>query len=322
MLNLTVHKRATPPPRSLSLFAIVRNEDYLLPFFFEHYRRMGVEFFLIYDDRSDEPTREFLHAQSNCMIVGSDRKFGDVFGALPNGNPLRLPGYLKATLPDELLPDRWVLNVDADELLILPSGIDDLSQLTRLLDRIEQPYSTAPMVDLYGETLDHRNYPRTLSPFDGNPFFDGGPYYAWEGKVVPRELPAGVRRRLLAMLMKRYPERVHSIYGGRPISAVLWKVPLLKQGVGIKRVGDHRISVPPATAVTTALAHFKFIPDLDSKIEASLRERQYFRRSVEYSFLSAAASLLGSVSLICSKTKPFVGPHSLEAAGLLQPPTA
>jgi hypothetical protein len=144
---------------------MVRDEDYLLPFFFDHYRALGIEGFLIYDDRSAAPTLEFLNAQPNCVIVRSRHRFGDRFGANPEGTPRRLGQVLKMSLPEALFAGRWVLTVDADEFLILPPGVAGLAQLIDRLEAARQPYLTAPMVELYGNTLGHRNYQRTLRPF-------------------------------------------------------------------------------------------------------------------------------------------------------------
>jgi hypothetical protein len=316
-LNLRMIKKAAAT-RGLALFAIVRNEDYFLPFFFEHYRSIGIETFLIYDDRSDAPTRDFLHAQADCTIMGSDYRFGDTFGLAANGVERRLPVVLKECLPTWAFPGSWVLTVDADEFLVLPTGFADLRQLARRLDEIAQPYLTAAMVDFYGPSLNHRNYDRRLNPFQGNPFFNTGPYYQWAGGLSPFQLPAGVRYRLLATLQREYPEEVAKIYGDHPGIAKTWKAPLLKNGAGIERVGDHEISVAPDDALTGALAHFKFYPDLDSKIDLAVSEGQYFEGSVEYRFLRAATRLLGDAPLISAETRTFTGPQSLEQARLMR----
>src|ERR1019366_3431623 len=125
-------------------------------------------------------TVDFLMTQPDCAVLRSDHKFGDSFGQ--DNVKRRLPAVLKERVPEAVLPGRWVLTVDADEFLVLPSGCPSLVEFIALLERIEQPYATAPMVDFYGETLDHRNYARSRDPFAGNPYFDVGPYYQWMGK--------------------------------------------------------------------------------------------------------------------------------------------
>jgi hypothetical protein len=315
-LDLRIVKKATT--RGLALFTIVRNEDYFLPFFFDHYRSIGIETFLVYDDRSDAPTKAFLNAQADCTILVSEHSFGDDFGVAVTGAPRRLPVVLKESVPPWAFPDRWVLTVDADEFLILPTGLTDLPQLVRRLDQIGQPYLTASMVDFYGPTLNHRNYDRRLSPFAANPFFDAGPYYHWNGKLGPLRIPAGFRHRLLMTLQREHPAEVERIYGDNAYHAKTWKVPLLKNGAGVDRIEDHEITVPPIDTLTGALAHFKFYPDLDLKIETALSEGQYYNGSQEYAFLRSATRLLGDAPLVGAETRTFDGPHALEQAQLIR----
>ncbi len=319
-VSLDIVKRAPGSLHGPTVFSIMRNESYFLPFFFAHYRSMGVDHFVIYDDRSDDASGDFLRAQPDCTIVRSDRRFGDVLGVERNGLPLRLPMWLKRELPERMFPGRWVLTVDADEFLILPPGFADLPQMTHFLDDAQRAYLTAPMVDFHAETLDHRNYPRTRSPFSENPYFDVGPYCAWKGGIQPERLPAGVRHRLLTMLKQKYPDQIPLIFGNKRVIAPRnWKVPLLKHGCGIIRIGDHEVSARPTGGeVTAALAHFKFYPDLDAKIATALTERQYFNGSMEYAFLDAAIRLLGGERLVSEKTRRFAGANSLQEAALIQ----
>lgn len=296
----------------------MRNEDYFMPHFFAHYRALGVEHFVIYDDRSGEPTRAFLSAQPDCTVVFSESTFGEAFGERADGTPRRLGAYLKEVVAADLLPDRWVVVADADEFLILPPGAEDLPQFISRLEAAGQAYGPAPMVDFYGETLNHRLYDRSLDPFAGNPYFDTGPYFYWHGPQALRPFRAGIRYRLLEMLMQQDPKRVETIYGGPPRGALLWKFPLLRHGSGVTRTGDHTISDREfTTSVSGALAHFKFYPDLDAKIDSALAEGQYFKGSVEYQFLDAARQQIGDRSLISDQTRRYTGPQSLVGGRLL-----
>jgi hypothetical protein len=315
-LNLRIVKQARPGG-GVALFALIRDEDYFLPFFFDHYRSLGIETFLIYDDRSGEATKAFLHAQNDCSILASDHVFADVFGPGRHG-PRRLGAVLKEAVPGWAFPDRWALAVDADEYLVLPTGFDDLGQMIERLEAIGQPYLTAPVVDFYGETLNHRTYPAHVSPFEATPYFDVGPYYKWAGGTSPISFPRGVRTRLAMWLADRQPELFASIYGNRIAELMPWKVPLLKNGAGIHRDGNHELDISPASEVTGALAHFKFYPGLDAKIAVALAEQQYARESRHYRFLAAAIEHLGDEPLVGPETRRYSGPASLEAAGLLR----
>jgi hypothetical protein len=317
-LTLQIVKSASSLAGGPVVFAMVRDEDYLLPFFFAHYRALGVGGFVIYDDRSAAATLELLSSQPDCVIVRSPHQFGDSFGVNPEGTPRRLGQVLKMSAPETLLAGRWVLTVDADEFLILPPGVADLAQLIARLEALGQVYLTAPMVEFYGETLAHRNYPLTLDPFEAQPFFDVGPYYDWSGGIVPSRLVGGVRERLMRRLAERAPDAFAEVYLGHPPYPVkTWKAPLLKHGCGVTRVNNHELSVVPRTEIAGALAHFKFGPDLDAKIERAVREGQYYNRSMEYRFLEAAVRWLGDETLVGGETRRFEGPQSLVDAGLL-----
>ena len=54
---------------------------FFLAAFLDHYRRLGVDQFLILDDSSSDGTREFLSAQADCLVLSSDLGFGDPVAA-------------------------------------------------------------------------------------------------------------------------------------------------------------------------------------------------------------------------------------------------
>jgi hypothetical protein len=174
------------------------------------------------------------------------------------------------------------------------------------------------MVDFYGPTLNHRNYDRRLGPFAANPYFDAGPYYHWQGELRPYAMPVGLRHRLMMTMLQDHPDEIAKIYGDTAYLAKNWKIPLLKGGVGIERIGDHEISVAPSDVLSGAIAHFKFYPDLDRKIDVAVSEGQYFNGSQEYAFLRAVIRRLGAASLIGGETRTFDGARSLEQAQLIR----
>ena len=51
-----------------------RNERLRLPWFLTHHRRMGVKWFLLIDNNSDDGSREFLNQQEDvCLFHTSER---------------------------------------------------------------------------------------------------------------------------------------------------------------------------------------------------------------------------------------------------------
>lgn len=317
MPKLTVKKISTPPPGPFSVFLAVKNESYLIPHFLTHYRSLGARSFIIFDDNSDDGTYEFLSKQEDCMIITSDFSFGTIIGKQENGVPLRFGPWLKSTLPQKLVPKDWIIVVDADEFLVLPKGFSAIQELCFSLEERNQFYLVAPMVDFYPAKLKDRNFDRKLTPFEGAPLFDVGPLFDWSTGITPRQLSSGVRYRLLDRLASEHPKIILGIYKNHQISlAKTWKVPLLKHGHGVTRLTDHEIDIQPETSLMGTLAHFKFSPDLDSKIIWALESRSYYNSSMEYRFLQAAIQYLDDESLICGNTRTYKDVDSLVSANL------
>lgn len=319
--TITVVHKARRATADWPLFSLVRNEATLLPYFFHHYRGLGIDHFFVYDDQSTDETPALLRAQPDCTVLTSPHRFGDVCGMSTSGVPKRFCSLLRETLPPAFARGRWAVVVDADELMILPPGIDTLPQMCRLLDARGQRYATAPMVDFYAETL--ATEPAAgASPFAACPYFDAGPLYEWDGsQITPRRFFRGVRARLHRFMAATHPWIMEDLYGS-PQPAWMtkcWKVPLLKDGQGIARRGDHEISVPPATNCDVALAHFKFLAGLEGKVAAAVADAQYFGHSLEYRFLQAAIATIGHRSLLGPESRRFTGSESLVQSGLLQP---
>lgn len=292
---------------------MVKNESYLLPHFLAHYRGLGVENFVFYDDRSSDGTLDLLAAQPDCSILTSDREFRET---MSDGRSFQV--HAKSAIPESLGGGRWVLTVDADEFLQLPQAYTSLPALCTDLDRWGYRCVLASMVDFYPERLSDRNHPRERSPFDGSPFFDTDRLFQRTAKSLrPAKRFKGVRARLLSMLQARDPAQYARLMTERGYEhATLWKVPLIRTGSGVSLETVHSVNIQPPFDVELALAHFKFGPDLDGRIADALISRSYFRGSIEYDFLKAVIDTVGSEPLVYDGSARYAGPASLEAAGL------
>ncbi len=313
-MQIDVLKRAAAPA-GLPCFSIVRNESYFLPHFLDHYRRLGVGHFIFYDDESSDGTRELLMAQEDCTVVASQHSFQQRMG---DGKPFHY--HARTVLPERFAGGGWCLVVDADEFLLLPPRFDSLTGLIAELEAREHICVLAPMVDFYPRRLSERHYPAHLGPFDGCEWwFDRDPgFVRAPARALIKPVPRGVRTRLLGMLQSRAPGRLKEIYpGGSPTFAKLWKVPLLKTGLGIKRIDTHSVNVMPPSDIQLALAHFKFYPATDSKVREALEKKNYFNASTEYRFLDLALEMLSDEDLVCDRSVKFQSAKSLENAGLL-----
>lgn len=318
LFTIKIAKEAIEKSDGVTVFLIVKNEEYILPHFFKHYESMGVGNFIIYDDKSTDRTLEILRARKDCTILTSDNNYGDHCGLNNDGVPNRFGTLIKDIFPKKMVPDGWVLTVDADELLVLPKGFDNINSLTQSLEDIKQFYLAAPMVDFYPATLNERNFDPEINPFKGALYFDRGPLFDWsEEKEKPKQLFKGVRYRLREMLDKAHSSEVSKIYGNKYSGfARTWKVPLLKNGMGINYISNHEINCKPNLDLMGTIAHFKFCPNLDSKIQYALESAAYYNGSIEYKFLDAAIKLLGHIPLLSEESVKYENVDSFVSAGL------
>ena len=297
-----------------ALVAIMRNEAWLAPFFFAHYRALGVENFHIFDDHSDDGTREFLLAQDDCTVLDAAMGFAE---RAANGQPFH--HLLRNLIPHSLGAQRWVLTVDADEFLILPPPFQNVHELYGHLERQQHRCVLAGMVDFYPARLRDRHAARDVSPFDACPYFDAERSFVRPADDGPMQKRAGgVRARLQARLRERDPAQYAAIYQDRGYAmAAMWKTPLIKTGIGVFLKNSHTSNVNPPRDIELALAHFKFGRDLDAKIANALASKSYFLGSIEYRFLAAALQHFEDDDLRGPQSRRFSGAQSLHDAGLL-----
>ena len=113
-LNLRPLNRAPSQPGSdrILLFSAFRNERDFAPWFLQYYRQLGVDWFFIVDNLSDDGTTEFLLSQPDVSVFASaDRYLDAAFGMRWINELMRRYGR-----------DHWCIFVDADEQLIVPDS--------------------------------------------------------------------------------------------------------------------------------------------------------------------------------------------------------
>jgi hypothetical protein len=302
------------PGPGATVFAPMRNESWLLPHFLEHYRRLGVENFLLYDDGSEDGCREYALDQPDCTVYVSNRRFDE---RQPDGR--RFHHLLREAIPESLGPGRWVLTADVDEFLILPDEFGGLAGFLDMLDERGHDCVFGTMVDAYPATLSERNRSTDLSPFDLMPYFDADRGFRRRPEAnEPEKVFAGVRARLIAALKHAAPDVHAAIFGGRDyLMPALFKVPLVRTGRGIRRLNAHTIDRQPPFDVEVALAHFKLGPDLDSKIQEALATRTHYLQSIEYAYLAEVTARFPDLDLRCARTRRFDVPVVLAEAGMV-----
>lgn len=260
-------------PGAILCFSTMRNEYPRLAEFLAHYRRLGVDHFLIVDNDSTDGSADYLKDQPDVSlwhIADSyrDGRFGmDWLGAL-----LRRYGH-----------GHWCLTVDADELLIYPDWTGrDLKALTAHLDRQGIPAMGALMLDLYPSgPLGQADAPADAPLTKRLPWFDPGPYRCQiQHPRRNRWVQGGLRER--AFFADR-PER----------SPTLNKLPLLRWRRGFVYFNSTHSLLParlngaydgPGDArLSGVLLHAKFQPEIVARSQEELSRRQHFNDPDAYS---------------------------------------
>jgi len=278
-----------------TLCCIVHNEMFFLEAFLRHYRGLGVDRFIVLDDRSTDESRAYLAGQPDVMIVGSDIRYFEQVSYAPEMlakiRETRAVRLWRDQLMDQFCAGQWAVVVDPDEFIALPDG--GLPALTAGL-------AAAGAEAVWGVMLDM--YPRGVRDILGAPegarfsladawFFDGRPHLdpaqEIEEPKVPRTvypgsvsrlfsaygiLPQGTLGRRIRRRLSGYRYAPHQIIHKTPI--VFWKP-------GDYFLNCHVTSKPVARRVVPMM-HFKFTTDLGRKIEYAIRTGGYNQASRSY----------------------------------------
>jgi hypothetical protein len=238
-------------------FATLRNEMLRLPYFLDHYRRLGVTHFLIVDNASDDVSAAFLAAQPDVSLWTTTHSYKLArFG-------MDWIGWLQWRFGN----GHWCLTVDADELLIYPdSDSKDLGELTKWLDQQDVPSFGALMLDMYpkGPVANVVHQP-DQNPIEALCWFD----------------PAN------------YRHRTHPVYDNLWIQGgVLSKTPLVRWHWRhdyvssthqlLPRRLNHVFDMQTHSKVTGVLLHTKFLPNIGAKSAEEIIRAQHFENSAAY----------------------------------------
>jgi hypothetical protein len=294
------------------VFSMVFNEEWFLPHFLEHHRTLGVDYFIFYDDCSTDRTREYLLSQDDCAVLAPEP---GPAGRVRHG--VWVQRIVSTQVPEREGPGRWGLVLDADEFVVLPTAFSTIGEMISFLDRQNRTCAAAAMVDFYPRRLSDRFYD-PLSPFQACRWFDEKTAFRRNPETQrPEVIAEGVRPRLLMKLMQKFPDTIPHIYGDSGYRiGMMWKAPLTKTGQGIVRRDAHNLNVVVPADLQFALAHFKFYPGLDDRIDLALSREGHFQAGVEYRFLGKALELLSNESLICRSSVQYHSPADLERVGL------
>lgn len=308
----------------------------MLKAFISHYRSIGVEQFLILDDRSTDGTFEYLTKQDDCVVLNSDFRYGDVLkvsdGSLQSPDKSQRAGiFYKSIIPAKYLEGSWALYVDLDEFLILPKGYSSPWDFTEELERDGFGSVISSVVDFYPEHSDsifeNISLHRTEDLFHAYPYFDMGPTLRIDaqGVIEPLKDTSTVRllndfeilknkKKLFEFLRKSNKKK------SRRVTTVYCKTPFVKFESGVVYHGSHQSSATHPLNKYWCLAHFKFNYSLSKKTAFAIESKSYSRNSFKYSLYEQLQVKLKQEpsSLISPASRKFTSTSDLVHAGHLK----
>mgnify|MGYP000246852319 CR=1 FL=1 len=313
----------------LTLFSIFKNELFFCQSFFDHYRRLGVEQFLILDDGSTDGTKQFLEAQDDCVVLSSKLGFEDPVEYHPRPGvrtATRAAIFLKAAVPQFFLPNMYSLYVDADEFLILPPGVANLSELVRDLRSRNLGAVASSLIDFYPIFISSvsEHAPETSAEiFAMCPYFDcrkllrisfnGKPVAKYPSKLRALAVQHGMR--VESRLRKRIRQRVRGRALANPMS---YKTPLVLHTPERYYVSSHRVCGRVARDKILSTAHFVFTPNSWRKAEKIVTGGE--RRGMKYEALLGIlrGNEIGAVPFVCARSRRFESAQQLIDCGLMR----
>jgi hypothetical protein len=115
--NLCVHLEASEPCYDLVICAVFKNEAFYLQEWLDYHKKMGVEHFYLYDNNSEDGSREILHSYIERGDVDLYEWPVDTRSQQEYLQLLQLPAYNHAL---QIVKEtaRWAAFIDIDEFIV------------------------------------------------------------------------------------------------------------------------------------------------------------------------------------------------------------
>ncbi|MEM7091176.1 MAG: glycosyltransferase family 2 protein [Pseudomonadota bacterium] len=307
--HLTILSDRTSQISAHSIIAVttLHNEIVRLPYFLDHYRRLGVDHFLMVDNGSYDGTVEYLREQPDISLWQSLNSYRSARFGLDWMTWLQIRyGH-----------GHWTLMVDADELLIY-SDCDSrsLHDLTERLDNLGQSAFGALMIDLYPEgAIGTQSYKPGDDPTKLLCWFDSGPYRSQRQEPLGNLWVQGGAR-----------ERVF-FDRDRVRSPTLNKIPLVRWNrrfayvnschSALPRRLNYDYDGPGGTMPSGVLLHTKFLPDIVARSSLEETRAQHFNQPDQ--FRAYYERISHSPTLWHPDSVRFSGWDQLQKLGLATP---
>ena len=285
-------------PEAIVLVACVRDEMIRVAQFLDHYRRIGVDHFVIVDNASADGTAEWLEQQPDVSLYRTSQSFAEA-GC----------GWAWVeTLLERHAAGRWCLVADADELLVYP-GYPDLG-LRDVIAYHEANGFTAMaslMLDMYAATL--------CPPQEAvGSLLDLCPYYDSDGiRVACRVLLDRAQDRLMGGFRQR-------VLGTR---VILNKIALFHNGPGVRlSLSNHAIIGARCSDLRAVHLHFKYLADFRERVADEMARGEHWNGASEYRSYAQALDELEKAdrrrNVLSAGSRRWAGTQSLIDCGIMR----
>jgi hypothetical protein len=312
----------------------MRDERYLVEAFFNHYRQLGVERFYVFDDQSQDGTREWLCDQEDAVVLTSSLRYGDATQVcFPDGTERasKFGVAMKSAMQYVFSRHRHCLYADADEFIVFPAHVNSFDELVKECEADNVSAVPSAVAEFF---------PTNWSPpYPNSPELQPRRSMASLLEVCPyfeAERTATIRRGRLRRCGLSKSERLfqlHGLFVERQNQFLPWKrwrkrvrttphtkVNFLRPDDRVFLVGSHSLSRTLTQGRMLFLAHFVFTPIFSEKIDKARAWRSYNRMSEKYDYYQKLAERLSEYgqSLLSDRSVRFQGAEQLEELGLLR----
>ena len=281
-------------PEAIVLVACVRDEMIRIAQFLDHYRRIGVDHFVIVDNASEDGTAEWLEQQPDVSLYHTSQSFA-ASGC----------GWAWIeTLLERHATGRWCLVADADELLVYPGYPDHgLRDVIAYHQANGFTAMASVMLDMYAATL--------CPPKEAvGSLVDLCPYYDSRGiRVACRVLLDRAQDRLMGGFRQR-------VLGTR---VILNKVALFHNTPGVRlSLSNHAITGARCSDLRAVHLHFKYLADFRERVAVEMSRGEHWNGASEYHSYSRALGDHQTLDVLDAGSRQWAGVQPLIDGGIMR----
>lgn len=287
-------ENSLPPGDALALYTCIRDELDRLPWFFDYYRRLGVEHFVVIDNGSTDGSTAYLLSQSGTTVFRTEDSYHGAFSGMVWINHLK----------SKLSPAAWVLYADVDEALVY-DGCErrSVADLAETLDMAGHEAFTAFMLDMFSTDASGG----TGKGPDVN-YVTRYPLYLPQIQVTPKPLCPYFQIR----------GGVRSLFA---TGEEMTKTPLVKSGADIDFLqSSHTVTPARVSDMTGILLHYKIIDGIAEEAARVLKDQTRSPHCrARYAKYRDAPDLSELIGAAMADVRTYRAPDDLVAAGLMTP---